>query len=505
MRPRGVKNRLIAGVAVLAVALALVGLAVVAGGDDGPGTPATLPVLGAGGAARPSAAMDSSLRIAPTTYEAGKLPGLPDEADAWTLPAAAPDGDAVAHLADVLGVDGAVTRTDTGWSVGTDARRLDVQAVAGMPWSLYESRPADTSVSSPPVDCPPGASCTTVTATAPDCPPERCTTSTESFGGNCAADDCPSPMLVDPPRPADLPSKAEAEAAGRKLLTRLGVDLDQAEVRVDDGITVWNVVADPVVGGLPTVGFTTSVAVGPKGAVTYANGWLGSPDKGDRYPLIGTAAGIQRLNDEQARILIAPAPGVTGPEAEPRVVRVTGVRLGLQLFSTFEKTAPAYLVPTYLFATDGGELPVVAVTDRYLGQQPAPHDDEPGTPAEPSAGCTGSGSGSAPGQEQTGQQFEVCSPDTAKAGVPVTFTVTAKGNVRDDCGSPVPDWGDGSQDPICAIGCASLPTEPREVSRSFEHIYAEPGTYTATFHFKGCGTDTENDQATLRREVRVEG
>jgi hypothetical protein len=137
-----VKNRVIAGVAALAVVVALVGLAVAAGRESGSRAPATLPVLGSavggGGAETSSAMADSKMRVAPVTYEAGKLPGLADEADAWKLAADGADEDRIAQLAKTLGVDGPVTKTETGWSVGTEARRLDVQAVAGLPWSLYE-------------------------------------------------------------------------------------------------------------------------------------------------------------------------------------------------------------------------------------------------------------------------------------------------------------------------------------------------------------------------------
>jgi hypothetical protein len=394
-----VKSRLVAGVAVLAVVLALVGLAVVAGRDSGTRTPATLPVLGAGGRAGAGVAAPTAdaMRIAPTRYEAGKLPGLAEEADAWKLPAATSDRGAVAELAKTLGVDGQVTTTGSGWSVGTDARRLDVQAVAGMPWSLYESVP-DASVSSPPAagyctgECGAGPG----TATTMACPPNAACVPPSppvTDPGACAADACGQPM--EPTRPADLPSKADAEVLGRKVLAELGIDLGTAAVHVDDSITVWNVVADPVVGGLPTVGFTTSVGIGPNGVVQYANGWLGEPTGGDRYPLIGTAAGVQRLDDQQTQIMIGrpsgelPCQGCDPGSTEPRVVRVTGVRLGLQVFSTFERGAAGYLVPTYLFSTDdGGEIPVVAVADRYLGQQPAPVEEKPGTPAEPgSSGC----------------------------------------------------------------------------------------------------------------------
>jgi hypothetical protein len=66
------------------------------------------------------------------------------------------------------------------------------------------------------------------------------------------------------------------------------------------------------------------------------------------------------------------------------VVHVTGVRLGLQLFSTYQPAAPAYLVPSYLFTTeDGGELPVIAVDETYLGPAPKP------VPVQPDSGTTG--------------------------------------------------------------------------------------------------------------------
>jgi hypothetical protein len=539
-------------VAVLAVVLALVGLAVVAGRDSG-GTPATLPVLGAGGAGQSTASpamADSKMRIAPVTYEAGKLPGLADEADAWTMAPGSADEARIADLAKLLDVDGKVTKTETGWTVGTDTRRLDVQDVAGVPWSLYETvpeaqvdpAPPNTIVCikapcNPPTDsgggtsgCPTGALCKDAPApsTTTPCPPDaRCASTgvaTPACGpdqgcpdpGSCAADgpDCP---MVAPERPADLPSKADAEAQGRKLLTKLGVDVDQADVKVDDGFTIWNVTADPVVGGLPTIGLTSSVGIGSKGVVQYANGWLGEVAHGDTYPLIGTRAGVDRLNAEQSRIMIAPATPCDGCEAQdqlaPRVVRVTGVRLGLQVFSTYEKGATAYLVPTYLFSTeDGGEIPVVAVADKYLGQQATPEPDAPGTPVEPggtggdgACSAASSGSGSAPSVSSSTPQVQVCGPTTAKVGESVTFTVSGKGQLRDDCGSPVPEWGDGSDVAVCDIGCASLPSDPREVSKDFEHTYEKAGTYTATFHFLGCGADSGTEQASITAEVRVEG
>jgi hypothetical protein len=517
-------------VAVLAVVLALVGLAVAAGRDSG-GEPATLPVLGAGGSSTAAAPMaDRKMRAAPVRYEAGKLPGQADEADAWSMAPGGADEGRIAELAKVLGVDGPVTRSESGWTVGTERRRLDVQDVAGMPWSLYESvpeaqvdpaspttvvcikapcdpPPPDTAVSSTPA-CPPDASCTSETSSGTDGQPTP---------GSCAADGPGCPMTpVEQQRPADLPSKADAEAQGRTLLAELGVDLDHADVKVEDGITSWNVTADPQVGGLPTIGLTSAVGIGSKGVVQYANGWLGGVERGDSYPLIGTAAGVERLNQDQDMLLrIAPMPACEDCEStttvtmEPRVVRVTGVRLGLQVFSTYERGGTAYLVPTYLFRTDDGgdyELPVVAVADRYLGQQPSVEPDDHGTPAEPGGSSSGQCSGTGTTKDvATSSGVQVCGPTTAKVGEAVTFTISGSGTFRDDCGSPVPEWGDGSDVAVCDIGCASLPSEPRTLSKDFQHTYQEPGSYTAVFHLKGCGDDMGNDQATVQAEVRVEG
>ena len=243
--------------------VALVGLAVAAGRDSGSKTPATLPVLGAGGAAKLAAGATSDMRLMrPVRYEArGSLPTLDTEADAYVLGTDAPS-EQIDALTHALGVRGTSTKTESMWSIVDGDQRLDVQRVGGLPWS-YSS--ADGGVSSS------GA----VVCGSP-CPPDA----------QCLVADCPT---QEPQRPADLPSKAEAQKLGRDLLAELDVDLAHATVQVEDGFSVWNVSADPEIDGVPVVGMATSIAIGPKGVVAYANGWLATPDKGDRYPLIGTA------------------------------------------------------------------------------------------------------------------------------------------------------------------------------------------------------------------------
>lgn len=495
-------NRLLAGGVAVALVAALVGLAVVAGRDSD-GGPVTLPVLGAGGDAENMAA-DSDLRGGGVEYRAaGDLPALDGEADAWNVPAADLTDDRVAQLAGALGVTGEVRRTEFGWSVGDGTRRLDVQDVSGNPWSVYDELPAETGAVAPELE---GRSA----AGPPDGPV-----------GDCAADACDAPQFHEPERPADLPTEAEAEGIGRRMLIALGVDLDRAALRVDDAVTLWNVTADPEVGGLPTIGLATSLGIGPQGVVQYGNGWLGELDKGDRYPLIGTAAGIERLGEEQARVMIDPAPGgsVDGDALEPMVVEITGVRLGLQLMSTFERAADGYLVPSYLFTTaDGGEIPVIAVLDEHLADahDGHDHDEEPhGTPAEP--GVDGGDdpvpppTEPSPGEDSCasagGADLDaVACATTGTVGEPVLLRLTAAGRLRDDCGSPTVEWGEAARgEAVCTIGCESLPPEPIELERTFEHTYDRPGTYTVTVRFHGCREGSGTEQLALPLEVRVEG
>lgn len=91
------------------------------------------------------------------------------------------------------------------------------------------------------------------------------------------------------------------------------------------------------------------------------------------------------------------------------------------------------------------------------------------------------------------------------AGRPATFTVEASGRLRDDCGSPIPDFGDGSQQAVCAIGCESMPPEPVTFERTYEHTYAKGGRYTASFRFPGCGESSGTDIVVAPLEVHVEG
>jgi hypothetical protein len=389
-------------------------LALVAGcGSDG-GAPVTLPVL-AGGRPEASAVAGDTRLAAPTRYRfAGDLPALDDQAPAYTLEPGRAGGDEVDHLAEVLG-----TRTG-----------LDVQRAAGRPWSFSRAQ-ADTSVAS------------------------------------CAADG----PCEEPRRPEGLPAKAEATKLGQEILGRLGVDLDHATVRVDDGFSTWNVAADPEIDGLPVVGMSTSVAIGVDGRIEYANGWLGEPDKGDDYPLIGAQSALKKLQEQQVTTMMMPVCEDTAPcpAPDPITVEVTDVRIGLQLFSYGEPDEPGYLVPSYLFATrDGGELPVVAVEDRYLAPPEAPKGKPVPEPHPNTEQCVGAGA--------DGLAIEACGPNSPALDQPATFRITAKA----ECAPRVVvHWNDGTPD-------ATMTPDPAE---EVAHTYRKADATAVDLDVYACGAD----------------
>ena len=380
----------------VAVALAVVAAC---GSDDGP---RALPVQGLqSGATSESAAGAATMdmRIGGVRYEVtGELAELAGEARAWVTTKGDPAG-RLGPLLDALGVDGTVQRTESGWRVVDGDDRVEVTDVPGLPWSFWhelaEPEGAASSGSAGSVES---------TVVDPDgsvsSPPDEPVTDEP---GDVRPAPEPAP---EPERPADLPSAAEARDLALAVIRAAGVDVEGAAVRVDDGFTVWMVTADPVLGGLPTLGYGTTVSVGSQGRIEWANGWLADADGGDEYPLIGTDAALDRLQEQAgpqimlddatgaepavdaggSETMIAPAdcpPDADCPAPEPVVVQVTGVRLGL-LFMPFYEGDEAWLVPAYLFELDGGdggELPIVGVADEFVVPPPTvetlPAEDVP--------------------------------------------------------------------------------------------------------------------------------
>ena len=346
MRPR---RRALWG-ALAAVAVAAAGLAVISGGDDAvPRLPVALGAAGRNEAAGVAADMSLAAWI---TYVAGDdLPALGGDGAAYRLRAADIDEDRVQAVADALGLTGEVTHEDRMWRVQDDGAVLEVYEDGGGSW-WYSVQPIGVSSGSggcdpgPAVDCavseegvagaattvpseqcvaPDGATCSSTPETSP-CPDDttRCAEPVPPVGEPCPPDaictgpvpapecppeaDCLPPQPIEPTPPADLPSKDEAHEIALDLLDATGMDVDGAKVTVDGPYDVWSVLVEPTVDGLPVSGLMASVAVGSKGVVTSASGWLGTPERVGDYPLLDTRAAIDRLNAQGAGFGGGPVP-----------------------------------------------------------------------------------------------------------------------------------------------------------------------------------------------------
>jgi hypothetical protein len=386
---RARRNLVRAAIAGFALAvLALAALAVTAGRDDTPSSPGRLPRFELPGLGESTSA--ALYPAVPVEYRLrGSLPDLPAAARVWKLGRDL-DAERVQALARALAVDGAVQEKPDEWTVGATGRVLRVERLPGLPWYFSPYAEDVVACSVPPAR--PGAE------PAPDAP--------------ASSDGCAAPLT----RPAGLPTREQAEATARQALDRAGIDVEGWEVRVDDGVSQWQVAFEPVVGGLPTAGFTTRVAVGPKGVVD-ASGWLAVPEAAEEYPLASARAGFDRLKSspgvgpqpltaqaEAASPAIACDPAGSCPTPAPVVRTVTGVRLGLAFASLVATTnEEALLVPVFLFdVEDGNEVPVIAVADELLPEpapspSPKPGVTEPGATEPGATEPGGTGGGNRPG------------------------------------------------------------------------------------------------------------
>ncbi|MER7839251.1 hypothetical protein ABTY98_26090 [Streptomyces sp. NPDC096040] len=192
------------------------------------------------------------------TYKAdGTLPGGPGSAAVYQ-PAGEVSKDRVAALAKALGVDGTPVTEGQVWKVGTDndgsGGSLQVNRAAPGLWTYSRYAPGTD-------NCKTGLVCT-----------------------------------QDPAAPAGDPvSVSVAEKAAAPVLKALGQD--GAKVDASQVMGAQRAVnANPVIGGLPTYGWTTGLTVSRQGEVVGGNGMLATPAKGDTYPVLSAAKTLDLMN-----------------------------------------------------------------------------------------------------------------------------------------------------------------------------------------------------------------
>ncbi|MEU7295381.1 hypothetical protein AB0A76_19530 [Streptomyces exfoliatus] len=375
-------------------------LATTASGGGGTGTEAR-----AGDAAGPPPPLRLGSGSADTRGGPGIAPGEPDpgggpNGTVYTAKGPLPQGPSsaavhrpgglvtsaeVTRLAEALGVSGSPALVGDVWTIRPEkdgsGPRLDVTRKAPGNWtySWYEGGPA-------------GDTCLKGKA-------------------------CPPPGETKP-SPGGTPlSEAAAKAAAAPVLKALGQDDAKVSATQVMNGSVRVVNADPVVGGLPTYGWSTGLHIARDGRTVAGSGTLKEPVEGATYPVIGAAKALARLNEDSkgtGPIGIGgcatdppageapdagrpdvgtgqePVPGNAAPTppcrttvdmAPPEQVPVTGAVFGL---AAQDVDGERLLVPSWLFTADpadGAPYTVVraAVTPEYLTPpaKPSPTPSQP--------------------------------------------------------------------------------------------------------------------------------
>ncbi|MFE2417700.1 hypothetical protein [Streptomyces hokutonensis] len=191
------------------------------------------------------------------TYKAqGTLPAGPGSAAVYSAEGQV-GKDAVARLAKALGVAGTPVAEGQYWKVGGQdgsGPSLQVNKTAPGLWTFNRYAPGTDS----------------------------CTDTLK-----CAQD--PGTSATDPV------SVAVAKQAAAPILKAVGQD--DAKVDASQLMGAQRVVnAEPVVGGLPTHGWTTGLTVSAQGEVVGGSGQLAAPMKGDVYPVLSAQKTLALLN-----------------------------------------------------------------------------------------------------------------------------------------------------------------------------------------------------------------
>ncbi|GAA4814244.1 hypothetical protein [Streptomyces ziwulingensis] len=198
-----------------------------------------------------------------------------------------------------------------------------------------------------------------------------------------------------PPVATDPVSEKAAKKAAAPVLAAVG----QRGAALDAGQAVGprrTVNADPVVGGLPTYGWSTGVTVDVIGQVVSGSGLLKAPAKGDTYPVLDAERTLALLNgdagsDPRAGVGGCASPVPLADDAKTRPGTACGARetvtveravFGLAAYPVEGRQA---LVPSWLFEV-GGTGATTGTTVTRPALDPAHLRSATPTPSPPSEG-----------------------------------------------------------------------------------------------------------------------
>ncbi|NUL04918.1 hypothetical protein HRW07_17125 [Streptomyces lunaelactis] len=312
----------------------------------------------------------------------GKLPDGPDKAAVHRTKGAVTEAE-VTRLAQALGVAGTPRLDGAAWKTGAEkdgsGPMLQVNKQAPGTWTFARFGAS-----------PGGDNC----LKGKECP---------ARGGTAKTGEGPAV------------SEEAAKKAASPVLKAVGqsdADLDARQLM--GAVRVVN--ADPLVGGLPTYGWTTGIQVGADGQVVGGSGQLKKPVKSDEYPVLSAQEALAQLNkagEDAGPIGIGgcatavPLEGEKKPEGEQKPAapcepksRATGperLAVGKAVFGLAARYVDGQqaLVPSWLFEVvpRGGAQPFtvtqLAVDPEFLAKSSPPEQsikptEPPTDPAAPS-------------------------------------------------------------------------------------------------------------------------
>ncbi len=313
----------------------------------------------------------SKMMAMPYSYEwTGTTPDLTSPAASWYFsPGVAPTAEQAQQLAAAFGVTGEPVAVAAdmggGWTVGPNDGSAPSITIAGDAMQSWWYSPAWQTDAAPSVGCVyPSEGGVAIDATG----------DTDAPDATIAID--PVPVCEEPQPPAGVPSKADAEAKAREMLSALGGD--PANYELDTYADEWgaSTASFLVLDGVRT-NLSFNIGYGEQGAVTWAGGFLAAPQRGADYPRIGVKAAIQRLNDQANSWMTGYGPAVRNGDMMSAEASVAGGASGIASteIAVDEATEPPTEPPT-----EPGVEPAVVPDEVPIGEVPigeAPIDVEP--------------------------------------------------------------------------------------------------------------------------------
>jgi hypothetical protein len=218
-----------------------------------------------------------------------------------------------------------------------------------------------------------------------------------------AATTAPDRAVVSPPVPENVPTKKEAQSIIQKMLAKMDVDVDDANIELNgDEYGVW-VTAWETFDGMRSP-MSWNIGLGANGAVTYAQGNFLEFTKGANYPVVSTTEAVKRLGDSRysgwfgygavssKEVLAQDMTPIPAQEDVVQTIRLTKVSASLTPVIASDTTL--WLLPSYEYLTsEGYTVSALALDDKYIEQTPiSTVPDSDGDVSVPGAGSGSSGS-----------------------------------------------------------------------------------------------------------------